>query len=131
MVTNWFDETTKELSEGDSIQKSYRVELNGHMGYLTLTNERVIFLSADGFFKKTYKKKLDLRYDEIKEIYDKGNRTFDLIGMNVKSSNPRIEPNRVMHLLPARLSLGLLQMKTPPMTFTVRGTNNSFGVGSH
>jgi hypothetical protein len=82
MVTNWFDETTKELREGDRMQKSYRIELNGHMGYLTLTNERIIFISTNGFFKKTYKKKLDLQYDEIKEIYDKGNRTFDLIGIN-------------------------------------------------
>jgi hypothetical protein len=46
MVTNWYDETEKELLNGDHMQKSYHVELNGHMGYLTLTDERLIFMRA-------------------------------------------------------------------------------------
>jgi hypothetical protein len=84
MITNWFDETKKELRKGDRMQKSYRVELNSHEGYLTLTDRRIIFLRVDGFIRKSYNKTLDYSYDEIQEIKRKNSHSFELICTNDK-----------------------------------------------
>ena len=84
LITNWFDETKKELRNGDNIQKSYRVEMGGHMGYLTLTDERIIFLRVDGFLRKSYQKTLDYPYDEIQKITRKNSHSFELSCINDK-----------------------------------------------
>lgn len=82
MVTSWFDEIQNELKNNERIKKSYHLELNNHEGYLTLTDERIIFIRANGFFRKSYKKKLDLQYNKIKEIKNKSSISFDLIENN-------------------------------------------------
>jgi hypothetical protein len=66
------------------MKKSYHLELNSHEGYLTLTDERIIFIRANGFFKKSYNKKLDLQYKKIKNIINKSPISFDLIEKNDK-----------------------------------------------
>jgi hypothetical protein len=85
MLSNWFDETKKELRNGDQMQKSYLVELNGHEGYLVLTDERVIFIKTDGFLKiENDKKILYLFYHEIEEIVLQSTYSFCIILDNGK-----------------------------------------------
>ena len=67
-MTNWYNETLKELKNDETIQKSYRIELDDHEGYLSLTDDRLIFIRVKGFLNKTYQKTMDLPYTEIKKI---------------------------------------------------------------
>jgi hypothetical protein len=78
MVTNWYNETKKHLQKNDKMKKTYRVELGNQEGYFTLTDERIIFIKINGFLRKSYKKILDYRYDEIQNIEKTKIRTFDL-----------------------------------------------------
>jgi hypothetical protein len=84
LVTNWYDETMKELKTDEAIQKSYRIELDDHEGYLSLTDDRLIFMLVKGFLKKTYKKTVDLPYKDIKEIENKNTDTITLYVNNEK-----------------------------------------------
>lgn len=78
-MTNWHNETIKTLKDGDKKRKSYRIKLDDHEGYFSLTDERVIFIRVDGFFRKSYKKTLDYSYDKVHEITSKNTHSFELI----------------------------------------------------
>ena len=87
MGTSWFDEIQNELKKDERMKKSYHLELNNHEGYLTLTDERIIFIKTDGFFKKSYKKKLDLQYEKIKNVKNNSPISFELFeNNNIKHS---------------------------------------------
>jgi hypothetical protein len=60
------------------MKKSYHLEVNNNDGYLTLTNGRIMFIAVKGFLRKSYKKTLDYRYDEIQNIRKIKSHTIEL-----------------------------------------------------
>ena len=86
-MTNWYNETLKELKKDEAIQKSYRIELDDHEGYLSLTDDRLIFMRVKGFLNKTYQKTMDLPYTEIKKIdYQNANTIILFVNDNKRYS---------------------------------------------
>jgi len=84
MQTDWLNETKKLLKENELVRKSYHLELDSHEGYITLTDERLIFLQVKGFLKKSYNKILDLPYNKIISIEHNNDHKFTLNSKNDK-----------------------------------------------
>jgi hypothetical protein len=78
MQTDWFNETKKILKENEVILRSYHLELDSCDGYISLTDDRMIFVQVKGFQKKSYNKIFDLPYENILSIKHKNDYKFTL-----------------------------------------------------
>ena len=74
MRPKWYNVASEDLDEGEVIEKTYEIELDGNYGFLILTNQKLKFIKQEGFFRKKYIKTLETGYDEIDEIGEKKNR---------------------------------------------------------
>jgi hypothetical protein len=79
MMTDWYKETKKALRNDEKIQRSYHLELNDHEGFITLTDERIIFIRVNGFLRKSYQITLDRPYNEILELNKVNSHSFEII----------------------------------------------------
>ncbi len=84
MPTDWFNETKKILKENEVILRSYRLELDNREGYISLTDDRLIFVQVEGFLKKSYNKIFDLPYKNILSIKHNNDHKFTLNSKNNK-----------------------------------------------
>lgn len=68
MSKPWYDLASGKLDPSDRIQKTYSCSIEKKNGYLCLSNEKLLFVSVKGFFKKSYNVELDIPYTELKEV---------------------------------------------------------------
>ena len=64
-----FPDTEKGLIEqGDEVQDSFAVKLDGVYGYLVLSNNKFMFVEEKGFLHRKYFLMLDIPYEKINSI---------------------------------------------------------------
>ena len=74
MRPKWYKFASEDLDEGEEVQKSYEIEIDGKNGFLILSNQSLRFIRQEGFWRKKYSKTFETRYEEIAEIGEKKNR---------------------------------------------------------
>ena len=74
----WFREAEKRLDEGDRIEKTYEGHLDGRFGYLFITDKKLMFEQAKGFFHRTYKFTWETPYDKIGKIAHEGRHKLEI-----------------------------------------------------
>jgi hypothetical protein len=62
----------ESLSPEDKIQKSYTGDLDGVSGSISMSKQKLLFISEKGLFSKSYNLVLDLPYEKIKSLRTKG-----------------------------------------------------------
>ena len=82
-MVDWADMVKQALESGDEIQKSYTASYNGQSGYLVMSNQKLVFVSEKGFFKKNYNIDLEVTYDKVDEIRRDRNRLTLVEGTNI------------------------------------------------
>jgi len=68
MSKPWYDLASGKLDPSDRIQKTYSCSIEKKNGYLCLSNEKLLFVSVKGFFKKSYNVELDIPYTDLNEV---------------------------------------------------------------
>jgi hypothetical protein len=74
----------KALEPGDAIQRSYSGSLGGNNGYLSISKNRLIFVSVKGFLSKKYNITMNIPISDITEI--KPSKRFEL-EINTSTTN--------------------------------------------
>ena len=74
MKPKWYNVASEDLDEGEVIQKTYEIELDGNYGFLVLTNQKLKFIKQEGFFRKKITKIFETELNEIAEIGENKNR---------------------------------------------------------
>jgi len=77
MELEWYRVLKNNLEPGDEIRKIYAGKLDGNIGYLCLSNRKLMFVKAEGFMHNIYDLTLDQNYDEIILVFCEGK--FNLI----------------------------------------------------
>jgi hypothetical protein len=101
MSQNWYKVAEKALESGDTIQRNYPGSLDGNNGYLSISKNRLVFVSVKGFLSKKYNVIMNLPISEISEI--KPSKRFEL---EISSSDTKYKMNTGE--LPARIVLRAL-----------------------
>ena len=80
----WHEEAEKRVGKDDEILRSYEGALDGTYGFLTISKERVMFVTEKGLFRKTVDFLLDLPFSEVSKINHKGDRVFEFVDKSGK-----------------------------------------------
>jgi len=82
--SKWYELAEKSLDLGDKIQKSYPGKLDGEFGHILMSDRKLVFVHEEGFLRKNYELTLDLPYDKIVEISQKGKHELDFTDVKDK-----------------------------------------------
>jgi len=85
MSKPWYDLASGKLDPSDRIQKTYSCSIEKKNGYLCLSNEKLLFVSVKGFFKKSYNVELDIPYTDLKEVKLDSRFTMNIAHQNGES----------------------------------------------
>jgi hypothetical protein len=64
--------TEKSISRGDHVRKTYMGKLDGNYGYLVMSDERLLFVKEEGFFRKSRSVILNLSHDQVEAVKPEG-----------------------------------------------------------
>jgi hypothetical protein len=68
-VANVLETTGKKMESGEQVLHQYRTILDGHDGFLVLSNQRIRFLRQKGLFRAKFEVSINVPYQKVKSIY--------------------------------------------------------------
>ena len=108
MRPKWYKFASEDLDEGEEVQKSYEIEIDGKNGFLILTNQNLRFIQQEGFWRNKYSKTFETRYEEIDEIGEKKNRFKFTLTLKHHPHTYNFHSN----ILPVRIVVNQIKQRT-------------------
>ncbi|MFP3952325.1 MAG: hypothetical protein ACLFVP_09335 [Candidatus Bathyarchaeia archaeon] len=100
MAPKWMDIAERNLEKGDEIEKTYPAELNDKYGYILMSNQKVQFISEEGFLRKSYDLMLDMSYEKIQDIKQGGK--YELEITDKEGEKHRFKTRELVAAIPER-----------------------------
>ena len=108
MKPKWYNVASEDLDEGEVIQKTYEIELDGNYGFLVLTNQKLKFIKQEGFFRKKITKIFETELNEIAEIGENKNRFKFTLTLKHHPHTYNFHSN----ILPVRIVVNQIKQRT-------------------